>query len=216
MTATYPTTGSTLNSTISTGLSTQVLVKVENETVGAIQSIEVTHTRPLERVREVGTDGTLEIVPNRPCEYTLSVTRIVFDRLSLPEAFARGFMNIKSQLLPFDIQIIDRTNGDGDASIIHTCKNCWFADYKPSFRADAFILQQQATLWCEDISTTQGTSQNSAVQGGARGINFQSNDRERQTDTGAGGTSSGGSTTTAGSGFRGTMDVSGIINAAFK
>jgi len=213
--ATYPVTGSTLNSTIATGLSTQILIKVENETVGAIQNIDITHSRPLERVKEVGTDGILEIVPNRPTEYTIAVTRIVFDRLRLPEAFARGFMNIKAQLLPFDIQVIDRTNGDGDAAIVHTLSRCWFTDYKPTFRSDAFILQETATLWCEDISTTLGTTQSSAVQGGARGIQYQVNDRERQTDTGAGGSSTSGSTS-AGGGYRGTMDVSGIVKAAFK
>lgn len=213
--ATYPVTGSTLSSAISTGLSTQILIKVESETVGAIQSLSITHTRTHERVREVGTDGTIEIVPNRPTEYEIRVSRIVFDRMRMPEAFARGFINIKSQLLPFDIVVIDRTNGDGDASIVHTFVNCRFTTYNPSYTSDAFILKEEATLWCEDVSTTQGTSQSSAVQGGARGIKYQVNDRERQTDTGAGGTSTGGSTS-VGSGFRGTMDVSGIINAAFS
>jgi len=213
MSGTYPLTGSTLNSSISTGLSTQILIKVESETVGAIQSIDINHTRGLERVKEVGTDGVIEIVPNKATEYSISVTRIVFDRLRLPEAFARGFMNIKSQLLPFDIQVIDRTNGDGDAAIVHTLSRCWFNDYKPSYKADSFILQETASLWCEDISTTLGTSQNSAVQGGARGVNYQINDRERQTDTGAGGTSTSGG---SGGGFRGTMDVSDIVKAAFK
>jgi len=205
----YPLTGSTLNSTISTGLSTQILIKVENVTVGAIQNITVNHTRDLERVREVGLDGVLEIVPRAPTQYEATVTRIVFDRLRLPEAFARAFINIKSQLLAFDIEIIDRTNGDGEGAIVHRLSNCWFNRYSPRYQADNFIIQEDATLWIEDISTTLGTSQASAVTGGARGVPYVKDNlgREQQTDSGAGGDAAGG-------GFRGTMDVSGIITAA--
>jgi hypothetical protein len=209
MVATYPLTGSTLNSTISTGLSTQILIKVENETVGAIQELTVNHSRPLERVKELGLDGILEIAPKGPTEYEISVKRIVFDRLRLPEAFSRGFINIKAQLLPFTIVVIDRTNGDGDGAVVHTLVNCWFTRYSPSYTADTFILSEQATIYCEDVSTTLGTSQSSAVQGGSRGVQYQVNSRERETDTGAGGSASGG-------GFRGTMDVSDIINATFE
>jgi hypothetical protein len=96
--ALYPTTGSTLNSSISTGLSTQIIIKVGTETIGAVQRLQVTQTRNLERIKEVGLDGILEIVPRQPTEFEARVTRIVFDRLRLPEAFARGFINIKAQL----------------------------------------------------------------------------------------------------------------------
>jgi len=210
MAAAYPLTGSTLTSQISTGLSTQILIKIENETVGAIQTLTVNHNRSLDRVKEVGLDGILEIVPNRPTEYEITVKRIVFDRLRLPEAFVRGFINIKAQLLPFDIQIIDRTNGDGEGAIVHTLSRCWFQRYTPSYGTDTFILSEDATIWCEDVSTTLGTGQNSAVQGGSRGVNYQVNERERATDTGAGGDANGGG------GFRGTMDVSGLINQVFE
>jgi len=205
----YPITGSTLNSTISTGLSTQILVKVDNETVGAIQNITVNQTRDLERVKEVGLDGVLEIVPRAPTQYEATITRIVFDRLSMTQAFARAFINIKSQLLPFDILIIDRTNGDGEGAVVHKLTNCWFNRYSPRYQSDNFIIQEEATIWIEDISTNLGTSQASAVTGGARGIAFVKDNlgREQQTDSGAGGSNNGG-------GFRGTMDVAGIITAA--
>jgi len=205
----YPLTGSTLNSKISTGLSTQILIKVDNVTVGAIQNITVNQTRDLERVKEIGLDGVLEIVPRAPTQYEATITRIVFDRLRLPEAFARAFINIKSQLIPFDIVIIDRTNGDGEGAVVHRLANCWFNRYSPRYQADNFIIQEEATIWIEDISTTLGTSQASAVTGGARGVPYVVDNlgREQQTDSGAGGSNDGG-------GFRGTMDVSGIITAA--
>lgn len=199
--ATYPTTGSTLTSKISTGLSTQIVVKVGTDTVGAIQSLAITQNRPIERVKEVGLDGTLEAVPNQPTTYDVRVTRIVFDRLRLPEAFMRGFINIKSQTVPFDIQIIDNTNGSDDGAVVHTLKNCWFNSYNPKFEAGNYILSEDAGIICEDISTTLGTSGESAVQGGARGVNYEVNARERSTDSGN---------------YRGSMDVADLINQVFE
>ena len=207
--ATYPTTGSTLNSKISTGLSTQIIVKVGTETVGAIQQLQITQSRTLERVKELGLDGTLEIVPRQPTEYEATIRRVVFDRLRLPEAFARGFINIKAQLIPFDILIIDRTNGDGEGAVVHKLTKCWFNRYSPTYQADNFIIGEDATIWIEDISTTLGTSEANAAQGGSRGVNYQVNERERQTDRGAGGSAGGG-------GFRGTLDVADIINQVFE
>jgi hypothetical protein len=205
----YPTTGSILNSRIHTGLSTQIIVKVGTETVGAIQRLQVNQSRTLDRIKEVGLDGILEIVPKQPTEFDATISRIVFDRLRLPEAFARGFINIKSQLVPFDILIIDRTNGDGEGAVKHQLTSCWFNRYSPTYQADNFIITEEATIWVEDISTTLGNSQASAVGGGERGINYEVNERERLTDAGAGGGDDGG-------GFRGTMDVANIINAAFE
>lgn len=209
--ATYPITGSTLSSNISTGLSTQILIKVENETVGAVQSLSITQSRSLNRVKEIGLDGILEIVPQAPTEFQAQITRVVFDRLRLPEAFARGFINIKSQLVPFDILIIDRTNGDNENAVTHRLTRCWFSSYSPRYQAADFVIQEEATIYIEDISTTIGNGQTSAVDGGARTINYQVDTfgRERATDAGAGGIGTG-------AGYRGTMDVPNLINAAFE
>jgi len=186
--ASYPITGSTLTSSISTGLSTQILIKVANETVGAIQRLTINQNRTLYRAKEIGLDGVLEIVPQAPTEFDATISRIVFDRLRLPEAFARGFINIKSQLVPFEILVIDRTNGDNEGAVTHRLTNCWFNRYSPTYAADNFIITEEATIYIEDISSTLGSSQESAVNGGARGINYQvdSLGRERATDAGAG------------------------------
>lgn len=207
----YPLTGSTLNSQISTGLSTQILVKVEGTSVGAIQRLQISHTRNLQENVELGNDGILEIVPRSATTYQATINRIVFDRLSLPEAFKRGFMNIKSQLLGFDIEIIDRSNGDTNGLIVHTLENCWFSSLSVSYQADNFIISQDATVKFEDIRSNLGTSQASAVIGGARGIVPQTDTfgRETATDSGAGGS-------IIGAGFRGTMDTSNLTNAVFE
>lgn len=207
--AIYPNSGSTLTSNISTGLSTQIVVKVGTETVGAIQNLSITQTRNLERIKEVGLDGVLELVPNQATTYSITVERIVFDRLRLPEAFARGFINIKSQLVPFDIEIIDRTNGDNEGAITHKLINCWFNTYNPSFKSADYIISESANIFCEDIISTLGGSEANAAQGGSRGINYQVNARERATDRGSGGADGAG-------GFRGTMDVADLINQTFE
>ena len=201
MSSTYPVSGSTLTSKISTGLSTQIIIKVNTEAVGAIQSIAPNQTRPIERIGEVGLDGVLELVPNKPTIYEASIERIVFDRLRLPEAFSRGFVNIKSQVISFDIDIIDRTNGDDDAAIVTTLKECWFTAYKPTYTSGDYIIKESASIIFRDIQTTQGTSSESAVNGGARGINFDRNERERSTDVGK---------------YAGTMDVADLINQTFE
>ena len=198
---TYPLSGSTLNAQISSGLSTQILVKVGATTVGAIQSLQITENRDLTRIKELGLDGILEIVPNSATTYDARVERIVFDGLRLPEAFARGYINIKSQTVAFDILVIDRSNGEGEGAITHTLKSCWFQNYSPRFQADNYIITESATIWIEDISSNLGTSSESAVQGGVRGIDFDVNARERSTDAG---------------GYRGSMDVSDLLNQVFE
>lgn len=199
--ATYPRTGTTLDSKISSSLSTQIIIKVGTETVGAIQELTISQTRPLTNVKEVGTDGILEILPNSATTYTARISRIVFDGLSLPEAFARGFMNIKSQTVPFDIEIIDTSRGEDSNSTITQLVNCWFKGLSTPYRSDGYIITQSADIDFEDIASTLGSSKSNAAVGGDRHINYQDNDRERTTDVGT---------------YRGSMDVANLVKQAFK
>ena len=196
----YPATGSTLTSNISTGLSTQIVIKVGSDTVGAVQTLNVNQTRNLIRVVEIGLDGTLEIVPQQRAEVTINVTRVVFDRLRLSEAFARGFVNIKSQRLPFDVLIIDRTLGSDNNAVTHTYTNCWFQNYTTPYNADNYIISETGMIWAEDVSSRFGASGN-AAQGGARDMKPQIETIERAADRGE---------------RRGTMDAPGIVDAAFE
>lgn len=196
----YPATGSTLTSNISTGLSTQIVIKVGSDTVGAVQTLNVNQTRNLIRVVEIGLDGTLEIVPQQRAEVTINVTRVVFDRLRLSEAFARGFVNIKSQRLPFDVLIIDRTLGSDNNAVTHTYTNCWFQNYTTPYNADNYIISETGVIWAEDVSSRFGSSANVA-QGGARDMKPQIEPIERAADRGE---------------RRGTMDAPGIVDAVFE
>ena len=71
--ATYPRTGSILDSTTRTALSTQIIIMVNNEPVGAVQSFSEKQDRSNKRISEVGTDGTIEIVPSSAAKITLTL-----------------------------------------------------------------------------------------------------------------------------------------------
>jgi len=162
----YPSTGSRLTSSISTSLSTQIIIQVEMndgsvQPVGAIKSLSEKQSRSLMRIVEIGTDGVIEIVPNKATEFSLSLERTVFDGLSLPEALGRGFRNIQAQRFPFNIQVVDVNASIVDASgaagkdstVITTYHNCWFNSTSTPIKADDYIIMQQAEVWCEFITS---------------------------------------------------------------
>lgn len=165
----FPNTGSQIERTgagtqgqTTTGLSTQIIIKVNGVAVGALQSLSVAQTRGLERVREIGVDGVIEIVPNRATEYVITANRIVFDALRLPEAFSRGFRFIAAQRIPFDIEIYDMGSMDPNVSaneksqgiVVMTYKNCWFTEYTTPYNADNYIITETSTIWAETAFVT--------------------------------------------------------------
>lgn len=101
------------NKRIQAGLSTQIVIQVEDEgdgnkyTIGAIQSLSITESRSIETIKEVGTDANVGIVPVSPTSYTASLNRIVFDFQRLPQALQREYRHINSQRRAFDIVITD-------------------------------------------------------------------------------------------------------------
>lgn len=176
----YLYTGSNSDNRIATGLSTQILVQVNGNTVGAIQELRPSQNRPLKRVGEIGTDGTVELVPHQITETSLNVTRIVFDRLRLPSAFSRQFVNIHAQRVPFDIFVFDRSNvastaADGDVGddssglVTHVYKNCWFKSLDTTYSAGDYVISESATIDCEFVNTFTGNG-SSSIDGGLRGL----------------------------------------------
>jgi len=139
------------------GLSTQIIIKVNNVPVGALQELRVTQNRPLQRINEVGTDGNIEIVPLRSTEFELAATRIVFDQMRLPEAFARDFRFINAQRIPFDIEIFDINDANQNAAVdaqsgnvvVMKYVNCWFTNYVTPYQAETYIISETASIWAE-------------------------------------------------------------------
>lgn len=178
----YPNTGSRLTSSISTSLSTEIIIQVELNDgsvvpVGAVKELTENQDRGLARIVEIGTDGVIEIVPNRATQFDITLTRTVFDGLSLPEAFGRGFRNIQAQRFPFNIQVVDTNAADVDTqgaasqqtTIVTTYHNCWFQRTSTPVKADDYIILQTATVWCEFISSTRagdGVARSQSAGGG--------------------------------------------------
>jgi hypothetical protein len=201
--AVYPTTGSNLDSTTKTSLSTQIIVMVNNEPVGAIQQFRESQNRSLKTVQEVGTDGVIEIVPQSANMVSLSITRIYFDGLSLPEAFSRGFRNLQSQRIPFDIVVIDQFSGTGNDAVITTYHNCWFESISTTYSASDYVITQDASVKCEFISSIRGgeaVSLSQGVGGGRQIPGVQIDNVESAADSGK---------------TRGSLDFPGLISAAY-
>ena len=145
--AEYPNTSSILDNkalttqhgTTRTGLSTQIVVYVNEEPVGAIQSFQEQQQRQNKRINELGTDGVIEIIPQSAANVTLTVQRIVFDGLSVTEAFSRGFRNIHAQRIPFDIVVIDKFTGTDNDAVVTTYHNCWFKSMSKTSSSDILL-----------------------------------------------------------------------------
>ncbi len=196
-----------------TGLSTQIIIKVSGAPVGALQRLTVNQARPLERIKEIGTDGVIEIVPNGPTTFELTASRIVFDQLRMPEAFSRGFRFINSQRLPFDIEVLDLSgiqtpgadiNASPEGIVVMTYKNCWFTSYSTPYTADNYVITEEANLWCETAFLSMPTGEfDIPNSGGLRGLEAQTDTAniERAINQGA---------------RRGSLDVTGLVNSIFN
>jgi hypothetical protein len=200
--AEYPQTGSILDSKTRTALSTQIVVMVNGEAVGAIQSFSETQNRSARRVFEIGVDGTLEIVPESPATFSLRIDRIVYDGLNVTEAMSRGFRNIQAQRIPFDIVVIDNYTGVDLDAVITTYENCWFTSIEKSYNADNYIITENVGVEVENIKTLRGGEAVALSQGtgGARQIPLQIDEVELLADSGV---------------RRGSLDFPGLISASF-
>ena len=170
------------NSTF-TGLSTNILIRIGTTTVGAVQELQVTERRNIQMIDELGYDGHIDSAPTKATDINGSCTRIRYDRLRMAEAFARGYIHVASQRIPFDMVIIDKWNGDAQNAVITTIKNVWIEQIGYSYSAGQFIITDTMSWQAEAIYSTQnGTN---AATGGVRGIQFNSDSVERETDRGA-------------------------------
>lgn len=205
--------GTTNVNAINTTLSTQIIVKVNQDPVGALQRLTVNQARPLARIQEIGTDGIIEIVPQGATTFELTADRIVFDQLRLPEAFSRGFRFINSQRLPFDIMVIDLAGvsppGAGvdlastTGIVAMTYVNCWFTSYSTPYTADNYLVTETASIWCETAYISTPTSPQDTTLSTIRNIAVQTDKGpgiEKMVNWG---------------GHRGAMDASGILNSIF-
>ncbi len=201
--ANAPNTNSTLsfdnNNKTSTALSTNILIMVGPNPVGAIQSLTVNEDRPLKMIDEVGTDGHIDSSPTGSTNITGDCTRIRFDRYRIAEAFGRGFVHVHSQVYPFDIMIIDRQSSQEGLHVNTIIKNVWIKNISYTYQQNDWIISEKMTWEAETIHSFLNGNKNVAI-GGARGTGPLSIiPIERDTDIGK-------------NGRRGSLDANGLID----
>ena len=183
-----------------TGISTNIVIKVGAYAVGAIQSISITEQRNITMVDEVGTDGHIDSVPTKSTDISGSCRRIRFDRLRISEAFGRDFLHVKSQRIPFDIDIYDNWNGNGNNAIITTIKNVWIEQIQYEYAAENWIIADNMNWKAETIYSTLNGGP--AATGGVIGSQIlQLNATEQSADIGS---------------LRGSLAVPGLITDFFS
>lgn len=204
----------------STALSTNILVMVNGQAVGAIQSLQITEARGIRMIDEVGTDGHIDSSPNVSTNITGNCQRIRFDRLRIAEAFGRGFIHAQSQVYPFDIVILDKQKRDQGSQISTVIKNVWIREINYTYQVSDWIITDTMNWEAETIFSVLNGGSSSipggvpVAVGGERGIkhfgagpngvgNIVSGDGitnvEQLADTGSGGR-------------RGSLDASGLID----
>jgi len=197
MAFTFPATGSVIevngHNTTQTAVSTNILITVGPNPVGAVQSLQITETRPLKMIDEVGTDGHIDSVPNRSTDIKGTCERIRFNRMRISEAFSRSFVHAAAQRYPFDIVIIDQWNGnalnpaDTSQDIITTIKNVWIGELSYTYQSNDWVIMDRMSWEAESIGSTLGGGQTPAAQGGTQGIPLAilspTSDLERLADT---------------------------------
>lgn len=166
------------------GLSTNIVIKVGPSIVGAIKSISVNEARQIGSIYEVGTDGIIDSTPTSAATVDGACNRVRFDRMRMAEAFGRGFIHLKSQRFPFDIEIIDKWLGDGNNSIVTTIKNVWIKSINVSYEDNNFMISESMNWQAEDISSVFSGTSNNVATGGEINRPLAINEIERATDRG--------------------------------
>lgn len=181
-----------------THLSTNIVIVVDGNVVGAIQDLTINESRGnIKMIDEVGHDGHIDSAPSASTNYEGSCRRIRFDRMRIAEAFSRPFTHVKSQRKPFNIEIHDRFHdSDVGNAIITTIENVWIERITYKYSCDDFVIADDMNWRAEDIYSVLN---NAAVVSGNKNavgqpIIFDS--VESETDIGK---------------YRGSLDAAGLL-----
>lgn len=188
------------NNRTATHLSTNIVIIVDGNPIGAIQSLEVTEERGgIRMVDEVGTDGHIDSAPNQSTNYTVTCQRVRFDKLRVAEAFSRGFLHVKAQRIPFDIEIHDRfADADEGNAIITTIKNVWIQRIGYTYSATDWVITDNMTCQAEDIYSVLNSNNVAQAVANGRANPIILNPFEQEADKGD---------------QRGALDASGLLDA---
>lgn len=184
-------------------LSTNIIILVDGNVVGAVQSMQITEERGgLRMIDEVGTDGHIDSAPNQSTNISGTCTRVRFDRMRIAEAFSRPFHHVHSQRIPFDIEIHDRFHdGDENNAIITTIQNVWIQRIGYTYQVSDFVISDEMSWQAEGIySVLNNTNVVGTTTADGRPLS-NVNVFEKQADRGQ---------------YRGALDSPGLLNAVLE
>jgi hypothetical protein len=175
-----------------THLSTNIIIAVQGKAIAAIKSLSVDENRSIAEISEVGTDGIIDSAPQKSTSYGIQCERTRFDGTRISEAFYNGFLHVKSQRIPFDIEIYDFIQGDANNQVITVIKNCWIQKIGYNYNSENFVITENMSLTAEDIYS---------IRNGESAVNDKTlivNPFSATADVGK---------------YRGALDGAGLINA---
>ena len=170
------------NDSTNVALSTFIIIQVNGNPVGAIQSLQVDEKRTITMVDEVGTDGHIDSAPTASTKITGSCARIRYNLMRITSAFGRDFLHTHSQRIPFDITILDNWNGSGANSVITVIENVWINSLGYSYKQDGWLITDTMSWEAERIYST--LNNNPASTSGNRGFGLQVDAIEKLSDIG--------------------------------
>lgn len=183
-----------------THLSTNIIIKVQGNVVGAVKSLEINESRGgIKMIDEVGTDGHIDSAPNAATNITGRCTRTRFARMRIAEAFSRGFIHVHAQRLPFDIEVQDIFHdSDLGNSIITTIENVWIKEISYSYSAEDFVIVENMSWEAERISSILNDGNVAKAVANGRSNPITLNPFEQEADIGK---------------YSGSLDAAGLLNA---
>lgn len=195
-----PNTGSVLEAEgglnrTATAVSTNIILEVDGDAIGAVQTLSVREQRSIVMIDEVGSDGHVDSVPNKSTDITGSCRRTRFDNQRIATAFGRPYIHVAAQRIPFDIVIKDIFSGT-DSILTTTIKNVWMEQVDYEYKSDDFVIVENMS-WKAETIFSQLTGGSNAVPLGVKNFR-QVNPIERAADRGR---------------RRGALDGAGLLNA---
>ena len=182
-----------------THLSTNIIIKVDGNVVGAVKSLDVNESRSIKMIDEVGTDGHIDSAPQSSTNISGSCSRTRFDRMRIAEAFGRPFLHVKSQRIPFDIEIQDIFHdSDPNNAIITVIQNVWIKEIRYTYSADDFIIVDNMSWEAENIYSVMNNNNVVSAVGNGRANPIILNAYEAQADSGK---------------YLGALDAACLLNA---
>ncbi len=187
------------NNRTATHLSTNIVVKVDGNIIGAIKSLSINESRDIRMISEVGTDGVIDSAPSSSTQISGSCSRTRFARMRVAEAFGRSFIHVHSQRIPFDIEIQDIFHdSDPTNAIITTIKNVWIAGIRYEYQSDDFIIVDNMEWKAERIYSILNNGNVAQAVANGRANPIILNAFEQEADRGQ---------------FTGALDAGGLLNA---